>query len=267
MEQVRALNALEPFVALSKSANSPRAAADLITQATSAPNTYIFAELLQTPNIQALRDSPDHKQYLRLLEIFAWGTWADYTGSQGLPPLTDPQASKLRHLSLLPLSTASDHKYTTLQNSLALPTPRALENLIISAIYAGLITAHLDPAHQTVYISSVAPLRDLAPGSLPDMTAALEAWAARCETAVKEVEKQMESIRSKADARGQDEEAAKTRTERALEEYNIGSQQGKNDDNGNGGGSGLSFAGLLGKNAKGRGKADAVPDDEMDLSG
>jgi COP9 signalosome complex subunit 7 len=82
MEQTRALNALEPFVALSKSANSPRAAADLITQATSAPNTYVFAELLQTPNIQNL-DSPSaasHRGYYTLLEIFAWGTYADYKG-------------------------------------------------------------------------------------------------------------------------------------------------------------------------------------------
>lgn len=78
MEQTRALNALEPFLALSKSANSPRAAADLVAQATSAPNTYVFAELLQTPNIQALRQSPDYASYLTLLEIFAWGTWEDY---------------------------------------------------------------------------------------------------------------------------------------------------------------------------------------------
>lgn len=81
MEQTRALNALEPFVALSKSANSPRAAADLITQATSAPNTYVFAELLQTPNIQNLRNSEEHSAYLTLLEIFAWGTWEDYKGT------------------------------------------------------------------------------------------------------------------------------------------------------------------------------------------
>ena len=78
MEQTKALNALEPFLALSKSATSPRAASDLVVQATSAPNTYVFAELLQTPNIQALRDSPEYASYLTLLQIFAWGTWADY---------------------------------------------------------------------------------------------------------------------------------------------------------------------------------------------
>jgi COP9 signalosome complex subunit 7 len=80
METTRALNALEPFLALSKSANSPRAAADLVTQATSAPNTYVFAELLQTPNIQNLRKSEEYASYLTLLEIFSWGTWQDYKG-------------------------------------------------------------------------------------------------------------------------------------------------------------------------------------------
>ena len=87
MEQTRALNALEPFLALSKSANSPRAAADLVTQATSAPHTYVFAELLQTPNIQALRQSSEYAPYLTLLEIFSWGTWADYKGRQPAPAL------------------------------------------------------------------------------------------------------------------------------------------------------------------------------------
>ena len=78
MEQQRALNALEPYLALSKSATSPRAAADLVTQATAAPNTYVFAELLQTPNIQALSQSQEYAPHLRLLEIFSWGTLHAY---------------------------------------------------------------------------------------------------------------------------------------------------------------------------------------------
>ena len=77
--QQKALSALEPFVLLSKSANSPRAAADLVKQASSSPNTFVFAELLQTPNIQALATAPpEHASFLTLLQIFAWGTWADY---------------------------------------------------------------------------------------------------------------------------------------------------------------------------------------------
>ena len=77
--QQKALNALEQYTLLSKSATSPRAAADLVVQATSAANTYVFAELLQTPNIQALRAGPpEYAPYLGLLEIFSWGTWSDY---------------------------------------------------------------------------------------------------------------------------------------------------------------------------------------------
>ena len=80
MEQTRALNALAPFLALAKSASLPRQAADLVTQATSAQNTYIFAELLQTPVIQSLREDAQHSAHYKLLEIFTWGTVADYQG-------------------------------------------------------------------------------------------------------------------------------------------------------------------------------------------
>ena len=82
MEQTRALNALAPFLALSKSASSARAATDLVTQTTSAPNTYIFAELLQTTAIQSLRSDAQYASYYKLLEIFAWGTLQDYKGTR-----------------------------------------------------------------------------------------------------------------------------------------------------------------------------------------
>lgn len=85
--QQKALNALEPYILLSKSANSPRAAADLVTQATTAPNTFVFAELLQTPNIQSLQTaSKEYAPYLTLLQIFAWGTWSDYIGLSKFTP-------------------------------------------------------------------------------------------------------------------------------------------------------------------------------------
>lgn len=88
LTQQKALNALEPYLVLSKSANSPLAAVDLITRATSAVNTFVFAELLETPNIQALRTaSPEQASYVALLELFAWGTWSDYKCFYLSPPL------------------------------------------------------------------------------------------------------------------------------------------------------------------------------------
>lgn len=81
--QTRAFAALQPFVQLAKSATSqsPRYISNIITNATSAPNTFTFAELLETPAIQSLAspDTPEeYRPYLTQLEIFAWGTWEEY---------------------------------------------------------------------------------------------------------------------------------------------------------------------------------------------
>lgn len=200
MEQTRALNALEPFLALSKSANSPRAAADLIVQATSAPSTFVFAELLHAPTIQALGDSAEYAAYLQLLDIFAWGTWQDYAASKSqLPNLSDAQTTKLKLLSLLPLSAdPANLTYATLQSRLDLPTPRALEDLLITAIYAHLITATLDPASSRVCITSVAPLRDLSPGSTAALVAELGAWGRRCDDTLASLEAEMAAVRERA---------------------------------------------------------------------
>lgn len=81
-----ALEALQPFIHLttSSTASSPRFVANIISNATSNPNTFVFAELLETPAVQALgsADTPEEfRGYLKLLEIFAWGTWQEYQGS------------------------------------------------------------------------------------------------------------------------------------------------------------------------------------------
>jgi COP9 signalosome complex subunit 7 len=232
MEQTKALNALEPFLALTKSATSPRAASDLISQATSAPNTYVFAELLQTPNIQNLRNSEEYASYLTLLEIFAWGTWEDYkctmtlltvkfaqtvnssTAKPNLPKLSAQQHQKLLLLSLLPLSSShTSLTYKHLLTALDLPTTRALEELITTAIYTGLITATLDPAHSRISVTSVAPLRDLAPGSLPALQSTLQAWSQRCDSALADLEAQVEKIKKEA----VDKEKVRRKKDRALE--------------------------------------------------
>ena len=49
-----AASKLEPFLLMSKSAKGA-AAAKLIQDATSAPSVFVFAELLEMPNIQEVR--------------------------------------------------------------------------------------------------------------------------------------------------------------------------------------------------------------------
>lgn len=210
MEQTKALDALEPFLALSKSAVHPRAAAELITQATSAPNTYVFAELLQQPHIQALASNEQFASYLNLLQIFSYGTYQSYQNdAASLPALNEAQVLKLRQLTLLTLARdRSNLSYDALQKELQLPLARELEELVITVIYAGLVHATLDPARQAVQVTSVAPLRDLSPGSIPGMITALNNWSDRCTSTLSDLEAQIQSIRAAAAMRETEKRAA-----------------------------------------------------------
>ncbi|KAI1798523.1 hypothetical protein F4811DRAFT_566377 [Daldinia bambusicola] len=221
MEQTKALNALEPYLALTKSAAAPRAAADLVTQATSNPNTYVFAELLQTPQIQSLSQSPEYAPYLSLLELFSFGTFASFTQQAAhLPPLNAAQTLKLRQLSLLTLARDPRNlSYASLQQQLGLSDARAVEDLVISAVYAGLVEAQLDPRRQAVHVSRVSPLRDLAPNSLPGLLAALHAWSDRCTSTLADLEDQVARIKTDAKRRHDEKIAWEAREAKLVEDH------------------------------------------------
>lgn len=77
--------------------------------------------------------------------------------------------------------------------------------MVISAIYASLVSATLDPYHQVVHISSLSPLRDLQPNSIPSMIATLDTWSSRCDSTLADLEKQIASIKSAALRRHKEE--------------------------------------------------------------
>ncbi|PKY07300.1 hypothetical protein P168DRAFT_302257 [Aspergillus campestris IBT 28561] len=224
----RAIEALQPFIhlATSSTAASPRFVANLITNAIDNPNTYVFAELLDTPAVQSLSnpDTPaEFQPYRTLLEIFAWGTWDDYQSTSLLslyiiedknltdkpkrntqpPPPNPPQTLKLRLLTLLTLSatTTPPLTYPNLMTALSITAPSDLESLITTAIYANLITARLAPASNppAVHITAVAPLRDVNPAlALPAMIARLSSWESRCGHVIADLEAEIARIRSDA---------------------------------------------------------------------
>ncbi|GAB7344214.1 hypothetical protein MBLNU457_2104t1 [Dothideomycetes sp. NU457] len=257
MEQTRAINALAPFLALAKSATSPRAAVDLVTQATSAQNTYVFAELLQTPAIQKLQEDTQYASHYKLLEIFAWGTWQEYqSASSSLPPLNNTQTHKLRLLTLLTLAarctSSSQLTYSNLQSALSLSTPRELESLVTDAIYADLLSGTLNPGQQIVVITSVAPLRDLAPGSVASMISELGAWSQRCEGVLADLEAEMARVRTEAMRRNSRKAEVQQQMSKAAEVY------GKSEDDA----SGARLGRLRGKMG-----GSSFDDDAMDLDG
>ncbi|KAK5663605.1 hypothetical protein OQA88_4036 [Cercophora sp. LCS_1] len=230
MEQTKALNALEPFLALSKSANSPRAAADLVVRATSAPNTFVFAELFETPQIQALGNPSDDdaKQwtpYYDLLRVFCYGTYASIAENPSLPPLNDAQKLKLRQLSLLTIAREVNQNvdpsnpalsYPNLIAKLELSNAQGLEELVISAIYAGLVEAQLDPKNKLVRINRVAPLRDVEPTAIGGLLSSLQAWASRCGASLQSLESEMDRIRANADRRAAREEEWSERVDKLV---------------------------------------------------
>lgn len=168
----------------------------------------MFAELLHTPQIQALAQSEEYSSHLKLLEIFSYGTYVDHSTATGIPPLNEQQTRKLRQLSLLTLAKSPHNlSYASLQRELGITDDRTLEELIISAIYAGLLDAQLDARNRTIHISSVSPLRDLAPGAIPAVNDSLNMWSIRCGQTLNDLDAEIAAIRATAAQRHADKKA------------------------------------------------------------
>jgi len=169
---------LEPFLLMGKSVKGA-AAAKLIQDATSAPGVFIFSELLGLPNIQELANNEQHKKAYTLLQLFAYKTYPDYLQYKDeLPPLNQNQITKLKHLTIV--SLAADRRilpYPDLLRTLDVSSVRELEDLIIDAIYLDLLQGKLDQKEEQFEVSYTMG-RDLEPGKLEQVLAALNDWAA-----------------------------------------------------------------------------------------
>ncbi|KAF5312211.1 hypothetical protein D9619_003684 [Psilocybe cf. subviscida] len=169
---------LEPFLLMGKSMKGA-AAAKLIQDATAAPGVFIFSELLQLPNIQELANNEQHKKAYALLQLFAYKTYPDYLQYKDeLLPLNQNQLTKLKHLTIV--SLAADRRilpYPELLRTLDVSSVRELEDLIIDAIYLDLLQGKLDQKEEQFEVSYTMG-RDLEPGKLEQVLAALNDWAA-----------------------------------------------------------------------------------------
>ncbi|KAM0750157.1 hypothetical protein T439DRAFT_343087 [Meredithblackwellia eburnea MCA 4105] len=158
---------LEPYVLLAKSARGAAATA-LINQAISAPGVYVFSELLAIPSIKDLATNEQHSKGYRLLELFAYGNWLDYTSNrESYPTLTKPQETKLKHLTVLSLASESRViPYAHLQKTLELTSIPELEDLLIDAFYSNVLRGRLDQKECRLEVISGLG-RDVRPSSVP----------------------------------------------------------------------------------------------------
>ena len=100
-EHTSSAAALEPFVLLANGAKGA-AAISLINQVLEAPGVYVFGELLDHANIADLENShADGPSHLRLLQIFAYGTYSDYINDQHTPSLPKLTENMLKKVSIV----------------------------------------------------------------------------------------------------------------------------------------------------------------------
>ena len=183
---------LQPFLALAQTAEG-ETAVDVIKQCVEAPNVYIFVELLQMPNIQALISTP-HEKYIKLLKLFSFGTLSDYRAeSAQLPDLTERMLSKLKLLTLVSLASESKRlKYSTVMERLEIDNMRALEDTVIEVIYAGVIRGKLDQEQQIIEIifSMGRDINMDVMNVLDPLIEKLDNWCDNCQNILSSLEKQ-----------------------------------------------------------------------------
>jgi len=169
---------LEPFLLMAKSAKGA-AAPKLIQDAISAPGVFVYAELMDHPNITSLAGS-QYSSHWELLQIFSYGTYIDYKSKQSsLPKLNEVQLTKLKQLSIVSLANETRIlPYARLLSALDLPSVRALEDLIIDAMYSGIVSGKLDQKFSQFEVHSTMG-RDLRPGQLEELLGALTDWSNR----------------------------------------------------------------------------------------
>ena len=120
--------------------------------------------------------------------------------------------------------------YNILMNSLSISSASELESLVITAIYSSLITGRLSSASNPpfVNVTSVAPLRDVKPQSLPSMISALHEWELRCGRVISGLETEIAKIHADADKRRAQERERASLLDNALSGSKTGSKGGNN---------------------------------------
>lgn len=148
---------LSQFVILAQTAQG-RACEALVRQALDHSAVFVFGELLDCPNVQALGAAPASAGLLELLRIFAYGTYPDFRARRAeLPELSAAQLRKLQLLTVVSLATKDKYiPFSDLQAALDVTSARELEDLIIEAVYQNLIVGKMDQENQCLIIESCA---------------------------------------------------------------------------------------------------------------
>jgi COP9 signalosome complex subunit 7 len=206
MEGGGVADVLEGYEVLLKTAQGD-AAVMTIQKILKDPKVYVFGEILDFPSVQELGKSAKHKQWLDLLKIFAYGTYADYKKDEKtLPALNPPQVTKLRMLTIVThASRAKSLSYSVLIKELGLQDVRELEDLIIDTVYLGLINGKLDPKRGVVDVE-FAMGRDIGPDDVKDMVQTLDSWLVGCDLVMQNLDRNIQQAQKLQESKKKEQE-------------------------------------------------------------
>ncbi|KAG7394025.1 COP9 signalosome complex subunit 7a [Phytophthora boehmeriae] len=193
---------LEQFTLLAKNARG-RACVALIQQVLSNKKLFVFRELLDMPNVEALKDS-EYSGHYELLRIFCFGTFSEYAAhKEELPELTPQQVGKLRKLTAVSLAHRYKNiPYNTLMQELGVSSVREVEDILIDTIYSGLLQGKLDQKSRC-FVVKYAVGRDTHHADIDSMIEKLVNWKAQST----EINEKINTILSMAEKREEDERA------------------------------------------------------------
>ena len=179
----------------------------LIEKVLANPKLFVFGELLSVPSVMALNihnsdaagnnnsDNATFTKSYNSLELFAYGTYSEYMQNPDKYIVLSPAScSKLKQLSII--SCAESNKiipYALLQKELNIDSVRALEDLIIETMYAGLITGKLNQEDSILRVQSFIG-RDVRKSDINALIAKLEMFQQACCEQILEAEASTEII-------------------------------------------------------------------------
>lgn len=246
--------------------------------------------------------------FLALLELFAYGSYADYiAGRAAAPPkfpeLSAPALQKLRMLTVASLAAeASQLRFETLKEALGLqgaagseataagassaaaapadggssasPSDKAVEELLLAALNAGLIAGRINQRRGELEVTGAA-VRDVQPSAeaLDALLAKVRGWKAAVDAAARDATEQLHAIgaqraeeASHAAALALQLEDCRREAERELERQH--ERQGAKGSGGGAGGGHRGAAGVGGMGGMGALMLGGeLPDDDTDDEG
>ena len=155
--------ALQPFLAAARESSSSNISTlrALISKVLSNAGIFAGYDELKAIVAEALQQAgPEGTKLANTLDLFSYGTFKDYTSNpDNFISLTDAQTHKIRQLTVLTLAQTHTDRlfYTTVQDALGIKEPRAVEQILISCLYSGVINGRL--CQKTKSLRLMAPIR------------------------------------------------------------------------------------------------------------